>query len=98
MTAKEAFRLADSILRYDNGREYTTSYSFDFDRDIMAEMATIPDRFIGAAYRRITLHLCAPIRYCRPGRILMMYKDKLEDRDYLARGWLPPLMTVTSYA
>lgn len=89
MTAKEAFRLADSIMRYyDLYLEYDFQPRyFDGKRDFLTELQMIPDNIIGACYR---YHLAdGAMRKCQwyAGRIMEMYNEKIYDRDMLARGW-----------
>ena len=92
MTAKEAFRLADSIMRYRD--TYTEDYLidcapalFDAGRDYRTEAEAIPEWIIGTVFKyHMGYGNWSPLRGYE-GRIMRMYKDKLHDRDLLARGW-----------
>ena len=93
ITAKEAFHLADSIMRYEccryDGEDYLPD-GFDSSRDVIAEMQTIPDAMVGAAYKWFlkaeTIDWYKFSHRNDPNRIMKIYNEKLRDRDFLARG------------
>ncbi len=93
VTAKEAFRLADSIMRYECCRYDGEGYlpdKFDYDRGVIAEVDTVPDAILGAAYKwQLKIDTNSEyelLQRGRPSRIIEIYNEKLKDRDYRARG------------
>ena len=81
MNAKEAFRLADSILRYERADKYGdyAPAKFDDKRNIITEMRTISNEIMGAAYKAHTIDWNSS-RFCPSGRIMKMYKKKHKPR------------------
>jgi hypothetical protein len=95
LTPKQQFKRADSIIRYQDGlSNYYCSDNapirFDDERDILAEMDSISNCIMGAAYKchYRACHFQTGLAYRlsnSAGRIMKMYKHKCRPRYKLVR-------------